>query len=76
MMVTNELSRLLHVLYLPPNKMAVLALGKGADRASLRIARWSMKLMGFNYDVKYKPGYVNVNTKKTSLLKSQAKYLL
>ncbi|KFD66419.1 hypothetical protein M514_21449, partial [Trichuris suis] len=31
-----------------------------ADRASLRIARWSVKLMGFNYDVKYKPGYVNV----------------
>uniref|UniRef100_A0A5S6QKA6 RT_RNaseH_2 domain-containing protein n=1 Tax=Trichuris muris TaxID=70415 RepID=A0A5S6QKA6_TRIMR len=47
-------------MHLGCRKMAVLALCKGADRASLRIARWSMKLMGFNYDVKYKPGNVNV----------------
>uniref|UniRef100_A0A5S6QCG5 RNA-directed DNA polymerase n=1 Tax=Trichuris muris TaxID=70415 RepID=A0A5S6QCG5_TRIMR len=39
--------------------LTTLLTSKGIDRASLRIARWSMKLMEFNYDIKYKPGSAN-----------------
>ena len=38
----------------------VTLLSKGSDRASMRIARWSCKLLNYNYEVKYKKGCNNI----------------
>lgn len=37
-----------------------LLASKGQDRAGMRIARWSSRLLSFNYNIQYKSGQENV----------------
>ncbi|KAJ8364836.1 hypothetical protein SKAU_G00136670 [Synaphobranchus kaupii] len=40
--------------------LTTLLASKGQGRAGMRIARWSSRLLSFNYDIQYKPGRENV----------------
>lgn len=40
--------------------LTTLLASKGQGRAGMRIARWSSRLLSFNYDIQFKPGRDNV----------------
>ena len=40
--------------------LTTLLSSKGFGRAGMRIARWSARLLSFNYEIVYKPGHQNV----------------
>ncbi|KAF7649553.1 hypothetical protein LDENG_00139450 [Lucifuga dentata] len=40
--------------------LTMLLASKGQGRAGMRIARWSSRLLSFNYDIQYKPSRENV----------------
>ncbi|XP_051784491.1 uncharacterized protein K02A2.6-like [Erpetoichthys calabaricus] len=40
--------------------LTTLLTSKGLGRAGMRIARWSARLMSFNYSIEYKPGHENI----------------
>lgn len=45
----------------------MLLSSKGLGRAGMRVARWSSRLIAFNYDIQYKPGRDNVTVDCLSL---------